>query len=89
MSIDGMNKKIEKLDIEIESLVKKRKQLVEERDMALAAETQKIFTKLKIPPEKMMLLKYANDRQLKTLLSEIENGIGRERINDDNRKTKE
>ena len=46
--------------------------LKKERDLALAAQTQKIFARHHLSPEELIKLKYANKEQLKQLLKMID-----------------
>ncbi len=71
MTIERMNQVIDKYTAEIEETERKRDAVIKERDMALAAQTQKIFAKHHIPPEELMKLKYVKADQLKALLAEI------------------
>ena len=79
MTIDKMNELIaiwtkqkEEYDRRME---KKIGDMVRERDLALAAQTQKVFSKHHLSPDELNKLKYANKEQLKKLLAFIDNEV--------------
>lgn len=70
--IDTWSKQKEKYDRRME---KKIGDMVRERDLALAAQTQKVFSKHHLSPDELNKLKYANKEQLKKLLAFIDNEV--------------
>lgn len=76
MTIEKMNERIERLEnekAEYDSRMdKKISDLKKERDLALTAQTQKIFARHHLSAEELIKLKYANKEQLKQLLKVID-----------------
>ena len=79
MTIDKMNELIDTWSKQKEEydrrMEKKIGDMVRERDLALAAQTQKVFSKHHLSPDELNKLKYANKEQLKKLLAFIDNEV--------------
>ncbi len=80
MTIEKMNELISKWKGQKaaydKQMDKKIADMEKERDLAVAAATQKIFAKHHLGADELMRLKYANKEQLKKLLDFIEEEIG-------------
>lgn len=79
MSIEKMNEQIERLKDQKrefdEQMDKKIADLEQKRDLALAAQTRRIFAKHHLRSDELLKLKYANKEQLKRVLSFIDEEI--------------
>ena len=79
MSIEKMNEQIERLKEQKrefdEQMDKKIADLEQKRDLALAAQTRRIFAKHHLRSDELLKLKYANKEQLKRVLSFIDEEI--------------
>ncbi len=79
MSIEKMNEQIERLKDQKreydEQMDKKISDLEKKRDLALAAQTQRIFAKHHLKSEELLKLRYANKEQLKRVLNFIDEEI--------------
>ena len=79
MSIEKMNEQIDKMKEQKkdydEQMDKKISDMEKKRDLALAAQTRRIFAKHHMNAEELLKLRYANKEQLKRVLSFIEDEI--------------
>ena len=79
MKIEKMNELINKWEIEKaeydERMEKKISAMKYDRDIMLAAQTQRIFAKHKIDPDELSKLKYASREQLRKILDFISEEI--------------
>lgn len=79
MKIEKMNELISKWEEQkseyVERMDKKINALKKERDLELAAQTQKIFARHHLSPEELVKLKYASKQQLQKVLDFIEEEI--------------
>ncbi len=79
MTIEKMNEQISRLKEEKkaydEKMSRKIADLERERDLALAAQTQRVFAKHHLSPDELVRLKYASKEQLARVLEFIEDEI--------------
>lgn len=79
MTIERMNELIDKWEGQKkdydERMDAKISGMKKDRDLAVAAQTQKIFARHHLSPEELSKLKYANKEQLKRLLKFIDDEI--------------
>ncbi len=79
MTIEKMNEQISKWEEQKseydEKMEKKINALKRERDLALAAQTQRIFARHHMSPAELVKLKYASKQQLQKVLNFIEEEI--------------
>ncbi len=79
MTIERLEKEISKVDEQIQALVARRKDLVDQKTMAEDAASIKVIRKLKISPEKLQLLNKLSEDEISRLLRQKEE----ERFNHD------
>ncbi|MCR5234962.1 MAG: hypothetical protein K6E53_13815 [Lachnospiraceae bacterium] len=79
MNIEKMNEQISRLKEEKkaydEKMGRKIAELEKNRDLALAAQTQKVFARHHLSPDELVKLKYASKEQLARVLEFIEDEI--------------
>ena len=79
MTIEKMNEQISKWEEQKseydEKMDKKINALKRERDLALAAQTQRVFARHHMSPSELVKLKYASKQQLQKVLDFIEEEI--------------
>jgi len=76
MSVEKLNKEIEKLNGQIAVLTEKKKKLEAEKKMAVDAELASVFNKKKINAESFLVFNQLNEEQLKKLIEQAQQMAG-------------